>query len=241
MFGFWKRRRRARILAEPFPPAWKAILDRNVPASTALAEDDRAELERLILVFVAEKTWEGCGGLEVTDEIRVTIAAAACRLLLHRDDDPYPDLQVIRVYPSAFVVHPQRRNGYIVTDGPAVRTGVSWQRGVVVLAWDAVKRGAADPTDGHDVGLHEFAHQLDQASGASDGAPVLPDAGAYRAWAEALGRRTPSSPTISRKVERRFSTPTAPRTRPSSSPWRPSPSSSARNRCAHTIRRCTLL
>lgn len=188
MFGYWKRRRRAAILEQPFPDTWSSILERNVPWARRLADDDRAELEKLIQVFVAEKSWEGCGGLELADEHRVTIAAAACRLVLHHDAEPYPELQVVRVYPSAFVVHARRRDGHALTEGPEVRTGESWERGVVVLAWDAVKRGARDPADGHDVATHEFAHQLDQSDGRSDGAPPLPDAGAYRAWAGALGR-----------------------------------------------------
>ena len=89
MFGF-KKRRRARAANQPFPADWQAILDRNVPICRHLAESDRSELRRHILVFLSEKRFEGCGGLEITDEIRVTIAAQACMLLLHRQTDYYP-------------------------------------------------------------------------------------------------------------------------------------------------------
>lgn len=187
MLGWWRRRRQARVREAPFPPEWDRILDRNLPALARLAPEDRDELRGLVAVFLDEKHFEGCGGLVVDDEVRVTIAGSACRLLVNRDDDPYPGLDVVRVYPSAFVVPARRREGLLVHEGDEVRTGESWQRGVVVLAWDAVLRGARHPGDGHDVALHEFAHQLDTADGAADGAPVLADADAYRAWARALG------------------------------------------------------
>ena len=80
-----------------------AILEQNVPLYGRLPEDDRTELHGLIQVFLAEKVFEGCGGLEITDEIRVTIAAQACMLLLHRDTDVYPELITILVYPTAYV------------------------------------------------------------------------------------------------------------------------------------------
>ena len=105
MFGFLKQRRRERIRARPFPPEWLAVIERNVPMYARLPEDDRRELQRRVLVFMAEKSFEGAGGLEMTDEIRVTIAAQACILLLRLDDDDYyPKLRSIVVYPTAYKV-----------------------------------------------------------------------------------------------------------------------------------------
>ncbi len=187
-FGWLKRRRREAIRRRPFPDAWRAIIDKNVPYAASLSTEDRGELIGHVQVFLAEKHFEGCGGLELTDEVRVTIAAQACVLLLHRQTDDYPRLVSILVYPSAYLAPggggtPDGRPA----DAPQARLGESWTRDVVVLAWDSVLSGASDIHDGHNVVLHEFAHQLDQEDGAGDGAPVLPRRSMYVAWARVLG------------------------------------------------------
>jgi Mlc titration factor MtfA (ptsG expression regulator) len=188
MFDWIKRRRRDGLRRREFPAEWRAIIDRNVPYVACLPPEDRKELFGHIQVFVAEKRFEGCGGLEITDEVRVTIAAQACILLLHRQTDDYPNLESILVYPSTYVVPGgQRRPDGLIEDGPQARLGESWTRDLVVLAWDSVLSGAADIHDGHNVVLHEFAHQLDQESGAGDGAPPLARRSMYVAWARVLG------------------------------------------------------
>ncbi|HSZ81417.1 MAG TPA: M90 family metallopeptidase [Polyangia bacterium] len=183
-----RRRRRAAVRRRPIPDEWRALIDRNVPYVGRLPPEDRAELFGLVQVFLAEKHFEGCGGLELTDEVRVTIAAQACVLLLHRDTDDYPNLTSILVYPTTYVVREGRRTAEgLVAEGPQARLGESWARDVVVLAWDSVLSGAADIHDGHNVVLHEFAHQLDQEGGDGDGAPALPRRSMYVAWARVLG------------------------------------------------------
>jgi len=187
MLGLRERRRR-RLRAAPFPPAWRAVVERNFPLFRRLSEADQAELLGHMQVFLAEKTFEGCGGLEMTDEIRVTIAAQACLLLLHREPHYYPRLVSILVYPHAYVAQTaERLPGGVVLTGESGRLGESWVDDVVVLAWDAVRAGASDANDGHNVVLHEFAHQLDQEDGTSNGAPILERRSQYVAWARILG------------------------------------------------------
>src|SRR5580704_14246175 len=188
MFGWLKRRRREAVRRGAFPAAWRAIIEKNVPYVASLSLEDRQELLGHVQVFLAEKRFEGCGGLSITDEVRVTIAAQACVLLLHRQTDYYPRLVSILVYPSAYLVPGGRgtRDGK-PADTPQARLGESWARDVVVLAWDSVLSGASDIHDGHNVVLHEFAHQLDQEDGSGDGAPILPRRSMYVAWARVLG------------------------------------------------------
>ncbi|MBC7771646.1 MAG: zinc-dependent peptidase [Pyrinomonadaceae bacterium] len=189
MLGF-RRRRRLRIKAQPFPPAWLAIVNKYVPYVQCLSESDKSELYGHIKVFIAEKSFEGCGGLVMTDEIRVTIAAQACVLLLHRDSGYYPDLRTILVYPSSYVApvkRPLGGNGAII-ETAELRAGESWHRGSLVLSWRDVQAGSAQPCDGRNVVFHEFAHQLDSESGAVEGAPALEGRSAYAAWATVLGR-----------------------------------------------------
>ncbi|MFT5291742.1 MAG: Mlc titration factor MtfA (ptsG expression regulator) [Planctomycetota bacterium] len=184
-FRSWRRRR---ATARPFPNEWDEILVRNFPADAMLPSDDRIELRRRVQVFLAEKNFEGLGGLELTDEVRVTIAAQACLLLLHRGEDHYAGLYSILVYPAAYSA-PSRTissNG-IVTEGGQARQGEAWAHGAIVLSWDNVLRGGADPRDGHNVVLHEFAHALDTQDRHADGMPPLPSRSMYAPWVNVLG------------------------------------------------------
>jgi len=188
MFHLFKSGRRNEIKERPFPRDWLGFLAENMPYYARLSADDQAELLGHVQIFLDEKAFEGCGGLTMTDEIRVTIAAQACLLLLHRNTDYYPDLESILVYPSTYVVHQKRRApGGVEIEGDEARLGESWTRGAVVLAWDSVLRGAADVSDGHNVVLHEFAHQLDQETGEANGTPELPPRSSYSAWIKVLG------------------------------------------------------
>jgi MtfA peptidase len=188
MFGF-KSRRRNRLRSQPFPESWLNIIKRNVPYYERLTHAEQQELQGTIQVFIAEKNFEGCGGLEMTDEIKVTLAAYACILLLHLKHDYYPRLQSILVYPDAYPVPGVRRAvGNILVEGDEIRAGESWRTGVVVVSWNHALSRPSDPSGGRNVILHEFAHQLDQEDGSADGAPILPSTSMYATWARILGR-----------------------------------------------------
>ncbi|MCD6050234.1 MAG: hypothetical protein K0Q55_1637 [Verrucomicrobia bacterium] len=194
MFGFFKRRRREQLKAQPFPTAWQDILLRRFPFYERLDPAGREALEDLIQIFLGEKVFEGCAGQEITDEVRVLIAAQACFLLLNREVECYPNLKTVLVYPSAYFAKGGTRHGdQHVEHHQQGRLGESWDAGVVVLAWDATLSGAANAADGHNLVYHEFAHQLDQEDGRADGAPELPAASwrerqaRYQAWGRILG------------------------------------------------------
>ncbi len=187
IFDFFKNRRRDNVRHEPLTEAQRALLAVNVPYLAKLNDDERQELEGLVQVFLDEKSFEGCGGLVVTDEMRLTIAAQACLLLLNRDTDIFPGVGSILVYPRAYVAPHQTHDGGIVHEGVQSRLGETSTRGAVVLAWDHVEAGGSNPHDGQNVVLHEFAHQIDGETGAMDGAPPLAARAAYRSWAKVLG------------------------------------------------------
>jgi Mlc titration factor MtfA (ptsG expression regulator) len=162
---------------------------RNVPLYAALPPASRKEVEGHVQVLLEEKHFEGAGGLELTDEVRVTIAAHAALLLLRSGPDEadyFPGLVTVLVYPGAYRAPTAEHRDGIVSEGDEARLGESWHRGVVVLAWDAARAGARDARDGQNVILHEFAHQLDTADGAADGVPPLDGRSQYAAWARAL-------------------------------------------------------
>lgn len=180
--------RRRRIRARPFPAAWRRLLQQNMPAWRALPPDLQQQLRRRIQVFVAEKRFIGCDGMVITDEVRVLIAAQACLLILNRPTDYFAGLREILVYPGAFAVARTETDAAGVQHAwRRVHLGESSSRGQVVLAWDAVLAGAADATDGHNVVIHEFAHQLDQENGEANGAPPLRGAARVARWAAVMG------------------------------------------------------
>ncbi len=188
MSGMLRHRRRTRVRKQRFRTPWLEILDRNFPRYRRMSPDDQAELRELILVFLDEKRFEGAGGLELTDEIRVTVAAQACFLLLHRETDMYPGVGSVIVYPDEYVAPSQARSDVgIVEERPQVRLGETAGRGAVVIAWDAAARGAVDVRGCRNVVFHEFAHELDAEDGTFNGAPVLPERSMYGAWARVLG------------------------------------------------------
>ena len=180
--------RRNRATSRPFPAAWDEILARNFPLDLRLPDGDRSELRRRMQILLAEKRFEGVGGLTMTDEIRVTVAAQACLLLLHRDEEGYPALRTILVYPTAYRARTQEHGAHgMVTEIDQVRLGEAWNAETVVLSWEDVRRGTAAGGDGHNVVLHEFAHQLDMEDRSANGAPELAHHGMYAAWARVLG------------------------------------------------------
>ncbi len=181
-----RQSKRKRLLARPFPQEWTEIVQKNVPLYHRLPDPLKEQLHGLVHVFLAEKDFEGCGGMEITEEIMVTIAAQACMLLLNRKPTYFPKLRTILVYPHTYVAKTVSSDGTLIVDGQSVRLGESWQNGPVVLSWNSVTGGTMNVTDARNVVLHEFAHQLDQEDGVADGAPILKQRSRYAAWARVL-------------------------------------------------------
>lgn len=181
------RLRLRRAMAQPFPEEWVEILERNIGVYRNLPMALRLQLRQMIKQFLHQKHFSAAAGLEVTDEMRVTIAAQACMLQLNREGGLYPRLKYIVVYPSAFVVtRSQADDSGVVSHDRQGLLGESWQNGKVILAWDNVLHGARNFLDGRNVVLHEFAHQLDSETGSTNGAPLLAGESSYRSWASAL-------------------------------------------------------
>jgi len=188
LFDWFRNHRRQKLLETPFAESWLAALPTWVPVSVRLPEEVRRHWLDLVQVFVAEKNWQGGGGLEINDEIRVTVAGYACLLILGLPHLLYENVETIIVYPST-VLAPVRPPGFfeqslvpVPSEGRAL-LGEAHLRGPVILVWDAVCRGR-HPQCGHNVVLHEFAHKLDMLDGRADGAPPLHDKSDYARYAE---------------------------------------------------------
>lgn len=197
MFGLFRAWRRRRLARRPFPEGWQRHLDERVAFFHSLDDSLRQRFLDYLKVFAWEKHFIGAGGMEITDEVKVVVSAAAVRLVLHMDLSMYDRLTEIVVYPSHYT-HPE---------GDAVVFGEAHSWGTVVLSWDAVTMGLANPGDGHDTATHEFAHVLDRADGAFDGTPELHAMSHYRPWAVVMSHhylRLREGKRMQRKVLRSY-------------------------------------
>jgi Mlc titration factor MtfA (ptsG expression regulator) len=190
LLAWWvPRRRLARALARPLARAQLSIVERNVAQYRGMPEPLRRQLQQRIKQFLHQKRFVGCAGLEVTEEMRVTIASQACLLLLNRSTGVYPQLHTILVYPGAFLVPRRQQDGAgVISESRQDLLGESWSDGRVILSWEHVRRAGLPSEGTHNVVLHEFAHQLDSESGSNNGAPLLGSAARYRRWSETLSR-----------------------------------------------------
>ena len=181
-----RNKRRGVLMRKPIDKGFPAFIEKNIPLYLRLPADLKQQLHGMVNVFLAEKEFVGCSGQEITDEVRVTIAAQACMLLLNRKTNFFPKLKTIYVYPHTYVAKGLMNDGGLIVEGKSVRLGESWQNGPVVLTWDSITGGARNIQDGRNVVFHEFAHQLDQEDGDADGAPILENRSCYRSWAAVL-------------------------------------------------------
>jgi len=180
---YWREYQREKIKSQPFKKEWRKVLQQRVPYFRQMPADLQLQLKQHIQVFLAEKNFVGCNGVTITDEIRITVAAQACLLLLNRKTNFYPKLRTILVYPSAFIKEQNniQANGVLHTQ-KTVLAGESWDFGKVVLSWQDTIEGAQITDDGRNVVIHEFAHQLDQENGKANGAPILDKEQSYQCW-----------------------------------------------------------
>jgi Mlc titration factor MtfA (ptsG expression regulator) len=183
-----QRSRRDKLFFKPLPSGWIQILEDNVPLYSLLPENLKDELHGRINIFLDEKEFIGCRGLQMSDEIRITISGNACILLLKRDKRCFPRFTTILVHPDTYVAKQVTYDGLVEVHDDNIRSGESWHRGPVVLSWADVIHGSLNSDDGHNVVLHEFAHKLDEENEIMNGLPVLRDSSHYADWAKVLSK-----------------------------------------------------
>lgn len=180
-----KRRRRKTLLETPLTPEQRAVVERLVPLVRRLPAPLRQSLEGKMNLFMDQVTFRGQNGLEVSEAMQLSIAAQAC-LLVVNSPAWYDTLRNVLIYPSTFVAQHDVHDGLLVREASHANLGESWARGPVVLSWDAALHGGLIADDGHNVVIHEFAHQLDGLSGHTNGIPVLRKGQAYARWEQAM-------------------------------------------------------
>lgn len=183
LWSWWKSRRRRRLLATEFPPAWNDLLPTHCRHFSKLTSAEQQRLRDDLRILIAEKHWEGCGGLAITDEMRVTISAHAALMGLGFPTSPFDRLQSILIYPDTFVGKRTTRmtdGGWLETNEP--RLGEAWYQGPVILVWREIREQCIDAPDGRNVIIHEFAHLLDMADHDVNGVPAMENKQQYETW-----------------------------------------------------------
>jgi len=179
----YKAYKRKKIANTPFKKEWRKIIQRRIPYFKKMPVDLQLQLKKHIQVFLSEKEFVGLNGITINDEIRLTIAAQACLLILNRKTNYYPKLKSILIYPSSWVKQHSTSNSDGIHFTQHMRVaGESWGYGKIVLSWNDTLSGADNPDDGHNLVIHEFAHRLDQEDGSSNGAPILSQGQSYEQW-----------------------------------------------------------
>lgn len=179
--------RRNRIQKRQFPELWNATIENNLPIYLQLSPAERRRIQGHIQVFLSEKQFIGCRELQVTEEMKITIAAVACLLLLNERGKYFSKLRSILIYPSTYFVNQTvNLDNYIVEERRDARLGESWTKDQVILSWQQVQSDTQNWRDGHNVVLHEFAHQLDQEDGKAEGVPILPHQSDYAIWSSVM-------------------------------------------------------
>ena len=181
IFSWLKNRRRRKLAQQPLPDQWAPWLE-ALPFYTTLTDEERARLQGILRILIAEKKWTGGEEYPVTEEMRVVISAQAALLILEIEHEYFRRVKEIIVRPRAYQAgHSHRAASGVVSEGMR-NSGEAWYRGPVILSWDGVRTGADDPKDGHNLVLHEFAHKLDMLDGFVDGTPPLHRRAAYATW-----------------------------------------------------------
>ncbi len=191
MFSFLKRRRRRKLLTQPFPPVWNGYLENYYPQFAMLPEPLQKRLRDRLRIFQSEKYWEGVGGFEVTEEMQVVISAMACTLTLAFEESEavFPKVLTVLIHGETYSRRAQNYlGGGVISEQQEWRLGEAWHRGPVALSWPAVVEGGRNPADGQNLVFHEFAHALDMTGGIADGIPPVGDETAERNWSKVFHR-----------------------------------------------------
>jgi MtfA peptidase len=197
--AFFKNWRRRRYLQHHLIPqdAWHAAV-KKLPLLQGLGSAELVRLRELATLFLHEKSLEPVQGLELTDAMRLMLAAQAALPILHLGINWYDGWQSLVLYPDEFVTRQQWTDeAGLLHSRREIRIGEAWERGPVVLSWaDVVASGNCD---GYNCVIHELAHKLDYSNGAMDGCPALHDGMRVRDWRAAF---EPAFEDMHRRVER---------------------------------------
>lgn len=186
MFGILRNLKRRKLRAQPVPSSWNEVLKKHLRFFEKLDDAEREVFFEKLQIFLSEKSFIGAKDFNVTEEVKLVIAAQAVRLILYLDISYYNRLNEIVVYPYDYKRAVGDNTEYDGREAAYCGEVDDWS--IVVLSWPSVLEGLTDANDGFNPGLHEFAHVLDRATGTFNGTPVLRKRAHYQEWAKVMSR-----------------------------------------------------
>ena len=185
-----KERRRRQIIKQDFPAEWRKILQDRIDFYHTLDEEGKARFEKMLQLFLSEKRITGIE-TEVDDLTKMLVASSAVIPIFGFHDWEYQNLGEVLVFPGSIKRYENEKNE--VVSEMLGRVNPFQNDHYVTLSKPALERGFNDMQDRKNVGIHEFAHMLDQADGEIDGIPkaYLPDE-LVRPWQELMLRKIKS-------------------------------------------------
>lgn len=166
-----------------FPEKWKIFLFKNFAIYQYLPKDIKEKLHKKISFFIHEKNFEGCGGLKIDVLHKIIIAANACLPIVNSENDLYPYLQTIILYPGVYKNNNlTAASENVLSESEHVVAGESFSAGTIVLAWDVCLNDSQNLNTASNVIIHEFTHQLDAENGPTDGIPAIFNRAKLNEW-----------------------------------------------------------
>ena len=179
-------KQRRDLAGRPFPRRWRRLLRRRWRLYRALPPEVRRRLQRQLQVMMAETPFYGCNGLSPTEEMKLLILAQASLLYRNISRDRLADFPHVLLYPQAFVREAETPDELgLVSQQRHVLLGESWETGRVILSWSDIEQDLTR-LDGHNLVMHEYAHQIDGQDGVMNGAPLLPSDRLYQRWSSTM-------------------------------------------------------
>ena len=178
----WRSHRRTELATSAFPEHWDMLLTQRWKMYLLLPAKLKLQMQQQIQIMMADTEFYGCNGLEVTEEMRLLVLAQASLLYGNVVQNPLSDFPHVLLYPDAFINDTPRANEFgVVSNDRHVLLGESWQQGKVILAWADIEKNLQQ-LDGHNLVIHEYAHQVDGYDGTMNGSPPLAGRSAFKSW-----------------------------------------------------------
>ncbi len=151
--------------------AWRHAVAAH-PFLAGLSQQEDEALRERTAWLLASKSFNGAQGLDITDEIMLSIAVQAALPILALEPALYEGWHEIVVYPGGFLIpRTDVDESGVVHEYIQEAAGEAWDGGPVILSWEDA--GPTGALQGANVVIHEFAHKLDLHGGEADGVPSL--------------------------------------------------------------------
>lgn len=138
------------LVPQRLSPSDERLLQKTFQFYNRLSPRKRKIYGSRIKKFILDKNFESRESFEITEEMKVLIAATAMRVTLGLKSYIFPTFHTILIYPEMFYSRFSK----------AVVKGETNMAGMIVFSWKDFEFGISDENDNLNLGYHEFGHAL---------------------------------------------------------------------------------